>query len=63
MHYFCVLSYFAITMKMEGDLDALLLSSYEFLVIVNVLWLFLTMPWVGLWFVIVVFPDHTLLLF
>ena len=23
------------------------------------MWLFLTVPWVGLWSVIVVFPDHT----
>ena len=30
---------------------------------VNVLWLFLMVPWVGLQFVIVVFPDHTHLLF
>ena len=27
--------------------------------IVIVLWLFLTLPWVGLQCVIVVFPDHT----
>ena len=26
---------------------------------INVLWLFLTVPWVGLQYVIVVFPDHT----
>ena len=30
---------------------------------VNVLWLFLTVPWVGLQCVIVEFPDHTHLLF
>ena len=29
------------------------------LVAVNVLWLFLTVPWVGLQCAIVVFPDHT----
>ena len=29
----------------------------------DVLWLFLTVPWVGLQCVIVVFPDHTQLLF
>ena len=28
----------------------------------NTLWLFLTVPWVGLQCVIVVFPDHTHLL-
>ena len=31
-------------------------------VFVNVLWLFLTVPWVGLQCVIVVFPDLTHLL-
>ena len=30
---------------------------------VNVLWLFLAVPWVGLQFVIVVFPGHTHLLY
>ena len=30
---------------------------------VSVLWLFLMVPWVGLQCVIVVFPDHTHLLF
>ena len=34
-----------------------------FIVTKNVLWLFLTVPWVGLQCVIVVFPDHTHLLF
>ena len=33
------------------------------LVIVIVRWLFLAVPWVGLQCVIVVFPDHTHLLF
>ena len=33
------------------------------LCIVVVVWLFLTVPWVCLQFVIVVFPDHTHLLF
>ena len=31
--------------------------------LVNVVWLFLTVPWVCLKFVIVAFPDNTLLLF
>ena len=31
--------------------------------IVSVLWLFLTVPWVGLNCAIVVFPDHTHFLF
>ena len=45
------------------ELDALYLLYFGCRVIVNVLWLFLTVTWVGLQFVIVVFPDHTHLLF
>ena len=33
------------------------------IVTINVLWLFLTVPWVGQQYVIVVFPDHIHLLF
>ena len=44
-------------------LVALLLLSFGCLVTVNILWLFLTVPWVCLQFVFVVFPDHTHLLF
>ena len=36
---------------------------FNYLVTVSVLWLFLMVPWVGLQCTIVVFPDHTLLLF
>ena len=43
-------------------LVALLLLSYRCIVTINVLWLFLVMPWVGRQCVIVVFPDHTHLL-
>ena len=56
----CVLSSFAIIIKRKRELFALLLLSYRNLVTVNVLWLFLR---VGLQCVIVVFPDHTHLLF
>ena len=42
---------------------ALLVLSYRCIVTINVLWLFLTMPWVGLQYVSVVFPDHTHLLY
>ena len=38
---------------------ALLLLSYICIVTVNAMWLFLTMPGIGLQCVIVVFPDHT----
>ena len=59
----CYLSSFAITLKRRMELIALLLLSYGCLVTVNVLWLLLTVPCVGLQCVIVVFPDHTHLLF
>ena len=54
-------SYFAIILKGKKELVALLsLSSWCLVVVV---WLFLAVPWVCLRFVIVVFPDHTNLLF
>ena len=34
-----------------------------YIVTINVLWLFPMVPWAGLQYVIVVFPDHTHLLF
>ena len=55
----CVHSSFAIILKRKRKLVDLLLLSYRCLVTVNVLWLFLTVLWVGLQSVIVVFPDHT----
>ena len=55
----CVLSSFSIILKRKRELVDLLLLSYGCLVTVNVLWLFLSVPWVGLQCVIVVFPDHT----
>ena len=60
----CVLSSFAIILKRKRELVALLLSmSYRCLVTLNILWLFLTVLWVNLQCAIVVFPDHTHLLF
>ena len=59
----CVLSSFAIIMKRKRELVALLLLSDGCFVSLNVLWLFCTVPWVGLQCEIVVFPDHTHLLF
>ena len=54
-------SSFAIILMGKGKLVALLsLSSW---CLVMVVWLFLAVPWVSLQFVIVVFPDHTHLLF
>ena len=55
----CVHSSFAIILKKKRKLVALLLFSYRCIATINVLWSFLTMPWVGLQYVIVVFPDHT----
>ena len=54
----CIHSSFAIILEMKKKLVALLLLSYRCIVTVNVLWSFLTAPWVGLQCVIVVFPHH-----
>ena len=59
----CVHSIFAIILKRKRKLVALLLLSYICIVTINTMWLFLTLPWVGLQCVSVVFPDHTHLLF
>ena len=56
-----VISSFAIIFKGERELVALLSLSSWFLVMI--VWLFLLVPWVHLRFVIVVYPDHTHLLF
>ena len=53
----CVHSRFAIILKRKRKLVALLLLSYRCIVTVNVLLLFLTVPWVGLQYMIVVFHD------
>ena len=59
LHY--VTSSFAIILMGKRELVALLgLSSWRLMMVV---WLFLGVPWVCLWFVIVVFPDHSHLLF
>ena len=51
----------AIILMGKRELVALLnLSSWR---LVMVEWFFLAVPWGCLWFVIVVFPDHTHLLF
>ena len=56
-------SCFAIILKSKRKLAALLLLSYRCIVTINVRWLFLTVSWVGLQYVIVVFPGRTHLLF
>ena len=54
-------SSFAIILMGKKELVGLLsLSSYCLVIVV---WLYLAVPWVCLQFVIVVFPDHTFLLF
>ena len=58
----CVHSSLTIILNRKRKLVALLLLSYRCMVTVNVLLLFLTVPWLGLQCVIVVFPDHTNLL-
>ena len=58
----CVHSSFAIILKSKRKLVALLLLSYRCSDTINVLWLFLTVTWVGLQCMIVAFPDHTDLL-
>ena len=50
---------FAFILMWKRKLVALLKLSSWCLVTVNVLWLFITVPWVGLQCVIVVFPDHS----
>ena len=59
----CVHSSFAIILKKKIKSVALLLLSYRCIVTIHVLWLFLSVPWIGLRCVIVVVPDHTHLLF
>ena len=59
----CVHYSFAIILKRKRKLVVLLLMPYRCIVTINILWLFLMVPWVGLQYVIVVFPDHTHLLF
>ena len=46
-----------------GKRELIALRSLYSLCLAIVVWLFLAVPWVCLQFVIVVFPDHTQLLF
>ena len=61
VRYFMSLLVFAIILMGKRELVALLSLSSWCLVIV--VWLCLAVPWVCLQFVIVLFPDHTHLLF
>ena len=51
----CVHSSFVIILKRKRKLVVLLLLPYRCIVTINILWLFLTVPWVSLQCVIVVF--------
>ena len=53
-----VISSFAIILTRKRELAALLLLSFGYLVTIHALWLFLTVPLVGLQFVIALFSDH-----
>ena len=59
----CVHSSFAIILKRKRKMVTLLLLSCRCIVTLHVLWLFLTVLWVGVQLVIVVFPEITDLLF
>ena len=59
----CVPSSCAIILMGKRELVTLLSLSSWCLVVTDVVWLFLAVPWVCLQFVIVEFPDHTHLLF
>ena len=58
----CVHSSIAIIFKRKRELVVLLLLSYKCIVTIHVLWLFITVSWAGLLYVIVVLSDHTHLL-
>ena len=62
VHYF--VSFLALQSSLRGRerADGFAFMSSRCLVTVNVLWLFLKVPWVCLQCLIVVFPDHTHLL-
>ena len=59
----CVHSSFVIILKRKRKLVAGVLLPYRCIVTISVLWLFLTVLWDGLQYVIVLFPDHAHLLF
>ena len=62
MYYFLSIIILQV-LKNKRKLAALLSLSYRCIVSINVLWLFLTVLWVGLQYVFVVFPNHTHLFF
>ena len=63
MHYFVSFYFCNHLNEEEREVVAFLLLSFRCLVTVDVLWLFSMLLCVGSQFVIMVFPDHTHLLF
>ena len=61
----CTLLYVhsSITIILMGKRELIALLSLSSWILIIVLWLFLAVPWVCLQFVIVIFSDHTHLLF
>ena len=59
----CVVSSFTIILMAKRVMVALLYLSSWCIVTVILLWLFLTVTWVGLQSVIVIFPDHVYLFY
>ena len=59
----CIHYSFAIILKRKRKLVGLLIRPYICIVTIHVLWPFLTVPLVGLQCMILMFPDHTHLLF
>ena len=61
----CTLLYvhYNLAIILMGKIELFALLSLSSWYLVMVVWLFLAVPWVCLRFVIVVFPDHTHLLF
>ena len=57
--YLCVFSSVCNHLNEEEMADCFAFLPFLCLVTINVVWFFLTVPWVGLECVIVVFPDHT----
>ena len=56
-------SMFCCTLLLMGKRELVVLLNLSSRCLVKVEWLFLTVPWDCLWFVIVLFTDHTHLLF
>ena len=61
----CTLLYVhsSIAIILMGKRELVALLNFSSCCLVIIVWLFLAVPWVCLQFVIVIFPDHTHLLF